>query len=90
MRPKLSSCDWVEIYYALDSKIRAICACGIPQPDTMEDRWVNHLTAIMKQIGEDGNAAAKAFGAGRSHISQKSTHGGLIMTCKQLKSEVPR
>lgn len=46
--PKLTAADWVEIYYALDSK-RLI----VDQGDA-EAEWIAHLERILRKIGPDG------------------------------------
>lgn len=74
MKPKLTICDWEEIYYALRSKIGALCAYGDPKPGTSDDLWVKHLEEIMKQIGDDGHAAARAFGGGECNNTHKWGH----------------
>jgi len=56
----LTPSDWVEIYYALDTKATMIKRGDYgPQEHPGDDRkWVTHLRSIMRQIGPDGRHAA--------------------------------
>jgi len=58
---KLSREDWIEIYYALESKSEAIerGEYGVEFERGEEARWLAHLSAIKGKIGDDGLAAAK-------------------------------
>ena len=57
--------DWVEIYYALDTKAKLIedgdygeSMCDHGEDCTACDKeWVAHLRRIMATIGDDGEAA---------------------------------
>lgn len=49
---KLTAADWVEIYYALDTKIDTVKTLNA---DILENRrWLKHLQNIMTTIGPDG------------------------------------
>ena len=50
-KPALTADDWMEIYYALDSKLRSPTVAG---DDECSVDWRNHLQEIMDKIGEDG------------------------------------
>jgi hypothetical protein len=56
----LTRSDWIEIYYALDTKATMIKRGDYgPQGHPGDDRrWVTHLRSIMRQIGRDGCVAA--------------------------------
>jgi hypothetical protein len=43
----LTNDDWVEVYYALDSKLRSVTVDG-------DRRWKAHLKEIIEKIGPDG------------------------------------
>ena len=54
MKPvRLTSEDWVEIYYALDTKIDLIASGFYDPEDTwrQNSEWINHLSAIKRKIG---------------------------------------
>ena len=58
---KLTSEDWREIYYALDTKARLVME-GTYHPEDRpgEDaQWIAHIKRIMKEIGDDGTDAAR-------------------------------
>jgi hypothetical protein len=51
--------DWIEIFYALDTKV--LCwddqgdVCGhLPCEHGCKDSWTNHLREIQRKIGPDG------------------------------------
>ena len=48
---ELTAHDWIEIYYALESKLH-----GLAESKDTEwgQRWCRHLTQIMDKIGPDG------------------------------------
>lgn len=50
-KPTLTAGDWMEIYYALDSKLKSPTLAGDDE-DSVD--WRNHLQEIMDKIGEDG------------------------------------
>ncbi len=58
---RLSREDWVEIYYALESKSVALERGDYGDEfERGEDaRWLTHLNAIKRKIGADGLSAAK-------------------------------
>lgn len=49
----LTQKDWVEIYYALDLKLRMV-GKGEYRGDRVAKRWEVHLREIMRKIGPDG------------------------------------
>ncbi|HYA34101.1 MAG TPA: hypothetical protein VEF03_00710 [Candidatus Binataceae bacterium] len=58
---RLSQEDWVEIYYALESKSEAIerGEYGVEFERGEDARWLAHLSAIKRKIGDDGLTAAR-------------------------------
>jgi hypothetical protein len=63
----LTAEDWAEIYYALESKSRALREGRYAPEDApgADRRWVAHLDAISRKIGIDGTTAAR-HGTSRS------------------------
>jgi hypothetical protein len=63
----LTAEDWAEIYYALESKSRALREGRYAPEDapSTDRRWVVHLDAISRKIGIDGTNAAR-HGTSRS------------------------
>jgi hypothetical protein len=65
----LSKADWVEIYYALDTKIGLIengdygdcdhVEAGVDCPERCDESWMEHMRIIMSKIGDDGTVALK-------------------------------
>jgi len=56
----LTEHDWEEIYYALDTKFRAIHRGKYGDEDEPGDHrnWADHLERIMNAVGPDGTEAA--------------------------------
>jgi hypothetical protein len=55
---ELTKEDWVEIYYALDTKIGKIEAGdynGFEPTESSPVNWAKHLQSIMEKIGPDGD-----------------------------------
>lgn len=50
----LTNKDWVEIYYALDSKATAVERGEYTQSQRHKREWAAHLREIMNTIGPDG------------------------------------
>lgn len=50
--PKLTAADWVEIYYALLTKVKRIEDFG--NNEDVDNKWISHLNAIARKIGYDG------------------------------------
>jgi hypothetical protein len=57
---RLTRNDWVEIYYALDTKLLALRQGNYSPEDILgqDDAWLVHLEKIKKKIGVDGSACA--------------------------------
>ncbi len=53
--------DWVEIYYALDTKLLTLRQGKYgPEDEPGQDAdWIAHMKAIMRKIGPDGAAAVQ-------------------------------
>lgn len=51
---ELTKDDWVEIYYALESKAIAIDHGAYADCGKMKKEWIAHLRGIMDKIGPDG------------------------------------
>jgi hypothetical protein len=51
---ELTKEDWVEIYYALDSKAKAVKDGEYTGDKAHARRWASHLREIMTKIGPDG------------------------------------
>lgn len=54
---KLTQEDWVEIYYALESKMEEIRAGEYGDTTESKRAWVKHLKSIMEKVGPDGETA---------------------------------
>ncbi len=54
--PKLTAEDWVEIYYALESRSMQLRNgdFGESDEDCDVDAWADHIDRISEKIGEDG------------------------------------
>jgi hypothetical protein len=52
----LSKADWVEIYYAVESKMKGV-SNGEYGTGRSKKKWVKHLKSIMTAIGPDGEIA---------------------------------
>lgn len=52
MKPLLTAEDWIEIYYALDSKLQSAVVKGSSRAQVA---WRSHLRDLIKVIGPDGN-----------------------------------
>lgn len=52
--PKLSAKDWVEIYYALDTKRRRVSKGDYGTNREVQHNWIAHLDSIIKKIGPHG------------------------------------
>ena len=50
----LSDEDWIEIYYALESKAIAIEHGAYADDKRGKKRWIRHLREIMNKIGTEG------------------------------------
>ena len=65
---------WMEIYYALDTKIYDVRNGGYEEEDDSGflNEWADQLTRIMKTIGPDGTEAA-ARGVGPCDMPKRPT-----------------
>lgn len=57
---RLTRDDWCEIYYALETKSRALRNGQYPPEDEsgQDAEWIAHLEMIREKIGADGTNAA--------------------------------
>ena len=53
--------DWSEIYYALETKARALRQgkYGPEDKPGQDTEWIAHIEAVKQRIGPDGNTAAQ-------------------------------
>jgi predicted RNA-binding Zn-ribbon protein involved in translation (DUF1610 family) len=58
---QLSSEDWIEIYYALQTKLNALVTGNYGEGDVDCDieKWKLHLGSVIKQIGDDAEHAIR-------------------------------
>ena len=54
-KPQLTDEDWVEIYYALDTKLVKVHQGDYGDTPDEILRWSTHLQAILEKIGPDGS-----------------------------------
>lgn len=53
-RPTLTKSEWVEIYYALETKVKAIERGDYGSPAVALKKWRADLESILDKIGPDG------------------------------------
>ena len=58
IRVKLTKEDWLEIYFALHTKVTLIATYGTEAEPGQDQAWIRNLRRTMAKIGPDGVRAA--------------------------------